>query len=217
MNERAPEHQLDRSERKERTRRALLDAALELVGEHGMAGLGLREVCRHAGIVPGAFYRHFRTLEELGLALVEESFESLHGLLREARANMAATGDVLEGSVDVLVAHVAAHRAHLRFIARERVGGVPTIRQAIRLEIRLFTSELATDLARLPVVSSWATDDINLLAELIVQTIVHAVEALLDVPPGRPEQVEAVARQVVRQVRLIVVGVAGWRSRASGG
>ena len=35
-------------------------------------------------VVPTAFYRHFASMDELGLALVEESFRTLRTMLREA-------------------------------------------------------------------------------------------------------------------------------------
>ena len=35
--------------------------------------------------MPTAFYRHFASLEELGLALVDESFASLRAMLRDVR------------------------------------------------------------------------------------------------------------------------------------
>ena len=63
----APE---SRSDRKERTRRAILDAALALTEDVGLAGLSLRQVAKEVGIVPTAFYRHFASIAELGLALV---------------------------------------------------------------------------------------------------------------------------------------------------
>jgi AcrR family transcriptional regulator len=34
--------------------------------------ISLREVTREAGVVPTAFYRHFKDMDELGLALVDE-------------------------------------------------------------------------------------------------------------------------------------------------
>ena len=56
-----------RSERKAATRRAILDAALRLSADTGLAGLSLRAVAKEVGVVPTAFYRHFSSMEELGL------------------------------------------------------------------------------------------------------------------------------------------------------
>ena len=52
-----------RGERKEATRRAIIDAALKLLEERSFSGLSLREVTREAGIVPAAFYRHFDSMD----------------------------------------------------------------------------------------------------------------------------------------------------------
>ena len=59
---------LTRSERKDLTRSSLLQAALSLMGEgRSFTSLGIREIAREAGMVPNAFYRHFRNTDELGL------------------------------------------------------------------------------------------------------------------------------------------------------
>src|SRR6201990_2417297 len=75
-----------REERKEATRRAIVAAALKLLDERSFSGLSLREVTREAGIVPGAFYRHFESMDALGLVLIDESFRTLRDMLCSARA-----------------------------------------------------------------------------------------------------------------------------------
>ena len=75
-----------REERKEATRRAIIAAALKLLEERSFSALSLREVTREAGIVPAAFYRHFDSMDALGLVLIDESFRSLREMLRSARA-----------------------------------------------------------------------------------------------------------------------------------
>ena len=65
---------------------ALLSAALELMSEgRGFGALSLREITARAGVVPATFYRHFANVDELGLALVEESGVMLRRLLRDVR------------------------------------------------------------------------------------------------------------------------------------
>ena len=75
MNGRAPGNGATRQERKQRTRRALLDAALGLLEGQSFSSLSLRQVTGVAGIVPTAFYRHFDNMEELGLVLIDERSE----------------------------------------------------------------------------------------------------------------------------------------------
>ena len=202
-----------RQERKQRTRQAILAAALELVEQESFASLSLRQVTRAVGIVPTAFYRHFASLDELGLALVDESFTSLREMIREARRGRPELRGAIPESVALLVRHVHQHRAHFGFIARERFGGVPVVRDAIRHQLELFERELATDLARLPYLTEWTTEDLRVIANLIVNAMVSTAEGIIAAPPERPDAEREVIRTAEKQLRLIVVGVAGWRSR----
>jgi len=205
---------LTRREQKERTRIALLDAALRLLEGKSFGSLGLREVAREAGVVPTAFYRHFDSMEELGLALIDDSFRTLRRMIRDARSQDLAFEHVIRDSVEILVQHVHAHKLHFRFVARERSSGVPVLRQAIRAEIRLFSSELATDLARFPFLDRWSTEDLGVLATLLVNTMVSTAEELIDAPSGRSEVQREIVRRAEKQLLLIVLGVPAWRSGA---
>jgi AcrR family transcriptional regulator len=200
-----------RNERKHLTREALLGAALELMEDRSFGSLSLREVARGAGITPTAFYRHFSSMEELGLALVAESFRTLRATIREARSDGRAYENAIASSVAVLAGHVREHRSHFRFIARERHAGAPVLRSAIRHEIRLFASELSTDLVRFPDLSAWSADDLQMMAALIVDSMVSTLEDLLDVAPGDATAEREIMRIAEKRLRLIVVGVPGWR------
>ena len=114
-----------RGERKERTRRLILDAALDLCEDSSLVALSLRQVAKEVGIVPTAFYRHFDSIEDLGLALVEESFVSLREMLKDVRRSDPTYRTIIDSSVRVLAEHTAAQHAHFAFIARERVGRAP--------------------------------------------------------------------------------------------
>ena len=200
-----------RAQRKQRTREALLESALSLLEERPFASLSLREVSRAAGISPAAFYRHFQDMDELGFALVDESFAHLREMLRSARESNDYEG-VIRNSVAVLASHVHEHRQHFLFIARERGSGVPALRRAIRSEIRLITSELATDLARFQELRSWSSRDLGMVAALMVATMVATVEELLNVFPSEPLAERRVLEVAERQLRVIVLGMAQWNT-----
>jgi AcrR family transcriptional regulator len=199
-----------REERKEATRRAIVAAALALLEDRSFSALSLREVTRAVGIAPAAFYRHFESMEALGLVLIDESFRALRDMLRGARAGKLDPNRVIESSVDILIEGVNARRDHWRFIGRERSSGVTVLRYAIRTEIRLITSELALDLARFPDLNSWSGEDLNILASLFVNAMISIAEALEDA--GDAEALAEIRRVAVKQLRMIVVGVTGWRS-----
>lgn len=202
-----------RAERKELTRRKLLDVTLRLITERSLSGISLREVAREAGIVPTAFYRHYASVDELGVDLVDESMRPLRQMLRETRKGRVETGDIIKDTVTVLAAQVRDHQEQFRFLVRERYGGVGAVRRAIATELRLFTSDLTVDLARLTTGYDWSTDDLEMAADLMVGSMLTSVTRLLDVDGRHPEDTELIEHRATQQLRLIVLGMGAWRSK----
>ncbi|MES0872650.1 TetR family transcriptional regulator [Sinimarinibacterium sp. HSW-8] len=203
--------------RKRRTRRALINAALALLeGERSFSSLSLREVARGARITPAAFYRHFSGMEELGHALIEDSFESLHEMMRKARAGGLPSTHMIRASVTTFLDHVNAHRAHFRFIAKERFSGSTAIRVAIRKEVRLWVGELAVDLSRFPALGKFSAEDLQMLAGLMVNVVIAATELLLDTPPKDKAALVRIYRHAEKQMRLVMLGAGAWDSSRSG-
>jgi AcrR family transcriptional regulator len=212
-----PKPRQTQAERRAHTRKALLDAALEQM-DAGVSfdTLSLRRVARAAGVVPAAFYRHFASMDELGLALVDESFRTLRAGLRQARANGLPPKHVIGRSVQLLVEQVLAHRRHFAFIAYARTTGNGVLRHAVSNEIRLLTSELATDLARFPALREWSTEDLQMLAGLLVNTMILNVAAILDLPANGgsppPDALDEIVRVAEKQLRLPLLAIPHWRS-----
>jgi AcrR family transcriptional regulator len=200
-----------RQVRKGRTRQAILDSALLLSAETGLTGLSLRQVAKEVGIVPTAFYRHFGSIEELGLVLVDDSFVSLRAMLRDVRREPRLAG-VIPTSVRVLLEHVRRQHEHFRFIARERTGGSAAVRRAIRHQLDLFERELAADIARVPGAEVWSPADLRTLSELIVNLMVSTTEKILNTPRRNDAEAEVVATAET-QLRMLVIGALNWRSR----
>ena len=184
---------------------------LDLSDAGGLSALSLRQVARQVGIVPTAFYRHFESIEDLGLVLVDESFVSLRAMLREVRRD-AVVGAMIPRSVEVLERHVLQHPAHFRFIARERLAGPRAVRVAVRHELELCQRELATDIARVPGADGWPVEDIQVLSELLVTTMVATADQLLEAsgPAARRE----IATTTRTQLRIIVIGALHWQPSA---
>ena len=113
-----------RAERKEATRQRLLDVTLKLIANRSLASISLREVARDAGIVPTAFYRHFESMDALGVELVDESMRPLRQMIRDARRGVASHGDIIKGTVEILARQVRDNPDQFRFLTRERYGGV---------------------------------------------------------------------------------------------
>jgi AcrR family transcriptional regulator len=75
-------------ERRERTRRRLLDAAGELIAMRGPRAATIDEIVRHAGISRGSFYNYFRTPAEVVRELGAERAERLDREVAELLADV---------------------------------------------------------------------------------------------------------------------------------
>ncbi len=203
---------LSRTERKDLTRASLLQAALDLMGEgRSFTSLGIREIAREAGMVPNAFYRHFRNTDELGLALVEEVGITLRRLLREARQAGVADSEMVRHSVDVYYQYVQQNRLLFLFISSERAGGSRILRLAIRSEVTHFTNEMAQDFRRLGAYPDMPTATLQMVCGLIVTTMLAAAPEMLDLPPDQPLLEAELTATFVRQLQVVLLGAANWR------
>ncbi|GLV72375.1 TetR family transcriptional regulator [Streptomyces hygroscopicus] len=169
-----------RQAQKAKTRRALMDAALRLLEDQSLSSLGLREVTRAVGVAPAAFYRHFRDLSDLGVTLVEECLGSLNHMIRAILADQDGDEERIDATVEAVAEHVRRYPAHIRFIARERHGGVRAVREAIAAELGGFADEVAAAFAPSLSPEGWPPEDVRMLAELYVDHMVMTATAFLE-------------------------------------
>ncbi|HZH58018.1 MAG TPA: helix-turn-helix domain-containing protein [Metabacillus sp.] len=78
---------LTQKERKEETRKLLLESAVEIFAEFGFHGSSVEKIAEHAGFSKGAVYGHFDSKEDLFLALLERQMElhikNVHQLIEQ--------------------------------------------------------------------------------------------------------------------------------------
>jgi AcrR family transcriptional regulator len=199
-----------RQAQKEQTRQALLDAGLRLLDRQSLSSLGLREVTRAVGVAPAAFYRHFPDMAALGVALVGEALGSLHAVIRDVMSDGLDAERLIDRTVAITAAYVDEHRAHIRFIARERYGGVQPVRAAIAAELGRFTDEVAAGLAPQPVSQGWSPDDLRVLAGLYVDHMVLTAAAMMEVPEDDPAARDEVMRAARLRMQIISLGRSHW-------
>ncbi|MEV0557210.1 MULTISPECIES: TetR family transcriptional regulator [unclassified Streptomyces] len=196
-----------RQAQKQKTRQAFLDAALGLLEEQSLSSLGLREVTRAVGVAPTAFYRHFHSTADLGVALVEEALGSLHPMIAGTVSASGDSDERIDRAVALIARHVREHPAHIRFIARERNGGVQKVRSAIAEQMARFADEVKAELAKQPESSGWSDDDLLMLAGLYVDQMLMTASTFLE---AAPEELDQVARVATRRMRLISIGRRHW-------
>ncbi|MFF9111592.1 TetR family transcriptional regulator [Streptomyces sp. NPDC014805] len=199
-----------RQAQKQKTRQALLDAALGLLADQSLSSVGLREVTRAVGVAPTAFYRHFRSIADLGVALVEEALGSLHPMIRTTVSTAGDHEERIVRAVELIARHVDAYPAHVRFIARERHGGVQPVREAIRDQLTRFAEEVKAELAKDPVSRGWSDDDLLMLATLYVDQMLITASLFLESLEGPAGERERVTEVATRQMRLITIGRRHW-------
>lgn len=91
-------------------REALVQAALDMIGQRGLAGLAIAEIARVLGVSPAAPYRHFRDRNALIAEVARRGFERLTTDLDAAWSG---------GRPDPVTAIERCGRAHLAFAKRD--------------------------------------------------------------------------------------------------
>lgn len=198
-----------RAAQKEKTRRALIQAAMnQLTAEHGYASLSLREVAREAGIAPTSFYRHFRNMEELGLTLVDEGGLTLRQLLRQSRQQIAKGGSIIRASVTTFMQFVQNNTAIFRLLLQEKSGNSKEFRLAIAREVEHFTAELVDYLIE---EQGFERELAEMQADAIVRIVFSAGADALD---AAPKERHRLTEQTIYQLRIVARGAEATRLAA---
>lgn len=115
---------VSRAVESEATRRAILDAAEELLASGGEEGLSIREVCVRAGVTPPTIYHHFGDKAALVDRVVDDCFAAFDGAF-EDRAPPADPVERLRFAFDRYLEYGVTHPVHYRLMFL-RSHGRPT-------------------------------------------------------------------------------------------
>jgi len=185
-----------RAEQKEKTRREIIQAALNLLSaERSFSSLSLREVAREAHIAPTSFYHHFKDMDELGLTLVDEGGLALRQLMRQARQRLEKSNSVIRTSVETFMAFIEHNPNLFRLLFREQSGLSVDFRKAVSRERHHFVAELCDYLAT---EGRYKHSDIKYLAEAMVTLVFYAGGEALDISASqRKRLIESTIRQLI--------------------
>lgn len=200
-----------RDERKQQSRQALLDAVLALSASgRAFSSMSLREIARHAGLVPAAFYRHFADLDQLGLELVDQAALHLKGLLHQlAQACLRHPDARTAGSLELFFQSVEHYPEPWIFLISERWGGSALLRQAIDREIQCLIDDLANGLRRAE--SLQDAQDLQALAQILIHLALDWAMGWIEIrrrfAPGlQAEQRRSFTAQTLIQAQLLLRG-----------
>jgi AcrR family transcriptional regulator len=85
-------------------RRAVIDTALQLIAEQGIASLTLREIANRVGVSRMAPYRHFENKAVLLAVLAQEGFQAMYAQIQSAQVK--SDTDPLERLQTIGVAYI---------------------------------------------------------------------------------------------------------------
>ncbi len=198
-----------RQQQKLKTRRAIIDAAFNLLDEQrSLSSVSLREIARAAGIAPTSFYRHFKDIDELGLTLVDEAGLALRQLMRQARSRIDAGGGVITTSVNTFMEFVVANSNEFRLLLREHSGTSPAFRAAVLREIQHFIEELSDYTANH---TGLSRNLASLQAEAMVKLVFSAGAEAIDASSA---QRDAQAQRLIQQLRIIAKGASFYAGKS---
>ncbi|MES2719332.1 MAG: HTH-type transcriptional repressor FabR [Pseudomonadota bacterium] len=154
------------------SRDELIAAAMSLLGPtRSVSTLSLREVARAAGIAPNSFYRHFRDIDDLAIALIELAGSSLRRIFSEARQRISAERSVVRTSLEVFMEQLNAEAGYLDLLLREGKVGSEAFKLAVEKQLVFFEEELMTDLLRLEALNGHKLHRADLVARAITRLV----------------------------------------------
>lgn len=181
-----------------------MDAAVRLVdAKRSVSSLSLREIAREAGIAPNSFYRHFRDVDELAVAIIDRAGRGLRGTIREARVRLENDRGGVRSSVEVFMEALDDEQKYLKILLREISIGSDAFRNAVDRELNYFEEELNDELLRIAKASGTEIHAPRLVAKAITRLVftLGASAANMNI-----EQRNHLTQETVIMVRMIIIG-----------
>ena len=179
------------SERRARTRAAILDAARDWYAAAQAGPVTVDAVMQAAGLAKGTFYVHFNDLEELEAELGAVLIEEIDERLQPARRAVSDPLTRLATAATILLRGLAAQPAQARLVAHA-ADHIPDFGEAVHVRLR-------EDLAAAQAAGRLALPS-NDLAARIVSAI--AMQAARDLGLGRIDKttVPDIVRTILRAI-----------------
>ena len=183
-------------------RAALIDTAVELIGERGVRGFSLAEASRRLGVAVSAPYAHFDDRDDLLAAVAVRAFEIVTGALVPEMDKFTGPADRLAAMARAYVRFAAYHRPLFEVLYE---AGIDKARHP-----EVDVAEQPLNDAFLDTVRALADGD-----ETRAEDLATAVEAtargyammlLDDGPDPDPDAVEGAAERTARAILALIDG-----------
>lgn len=158
-------------------KKALVNAALEILASHGIEALSLRAVALRAGVSHAAPAHHFRDVQALRTAVAAHGFDQLANALRHARETASNSEAGVRATVEGYVAFARGSPGLFTLMfSPDRVDNAD---EAVRAAGRRAYAEL--EQAALPVAKAHGATDANKRTayEYMIWSVAHGYAQLL--------------------------------------
>jgi len=196
---------VSRKGRKEETRHRILMAALQLVDEgRSPSELGLREVARSVGMAAPSIYNHFADMDELGIALVEESLARLRSVARSARKQMQNKDLVkaLKLLLQQFLLSINESESALRLLIMQWFNPNPEYRKIIRRDMSIMRQDLAENMEQTAAEKGLKLGEFSLESDVIFSLLITYILNVMDMDKAKREERLKVLEQ---QILMIVM------------
>lgn len=185
-------------------RQVIIDAAIELAGpQRSISSLSLREVARQANIAPNSFYRHFKDIDELAIAVIEEAGGTLRAIIRDARSLISQEKSVVRSSVESFMNQLTQDKSYLPILLREGQVGSDAFQIAVKAQLSFFAQELQSDIEKF----AQLQDEPVLAPHLIAKAVTRLVFAMgSDALEMSEEDKALLIEDVIVMVKMIFRG-----------
>ncbi len=195
------------------TRKQILDSSLRLFSEKGFSRTSVRDIAQAAGITDAAIYYHFASKRDLFEALIEERgfTAALEGLERTEIAELNVGHEEAISSIAVnALEFMYTNRDFLKVLMVEAMAEDPVATDEYRILVDRWEKALARILRHFAGQGALCTEDVDVLAQQIVVTVIGAFSDHLmsPQPPAPPELLPPdLRRRVDLSMRHIVRGI----------
>src|SRR5215471_16939180 len=193
-----------RSKTQSDARTRLLDAAMQAIRAQGYAATSVDDICRAAGVTKGAFFHHFRSKEDLAVA-VAAHFSQMAGQLFAAAPyrDLADPLDRLLGYIDfrsaILDGPIPEFTCLLGTMVQEAYDTHPAIRHACETYLDVNIADIAKDVAAAKALyapeAEWSAESLAAHTQAVLQGAFILAKA-----KGGP----AIARDCVAHLRRYI-------------
>jgi AcrR family transcriptional regulator len=205
-------------EQKKKTSNALIKAAIEICEEEGYASLSIRSVARKTGIAPTSFYRHFRDIDELGVAIVDQAnrvlthcFQQIrHKIPQHCVNNPASTErqfqsieSIVRPFVETFIECIKQNSQLLCLFFQERTGHSEQMRKAISEGIDNLIIILSQDLKCIAQDFSQEISDVSFIAESMIALASYDSVAMIIDQKVENNQMNDV---LIKKLNLLLLG-----------